>query len=124
MSLLRVRLQRIHTGSRLARLDLPEAHGPVGSTGRSTTRRRESSTATPTGRQKGRSEEPVLHDSRGLQPFAVATEEAPACDAGTMPIIMIEISGTDLPGRTCDPDPGGRPFENIHVGLARGSETV
>jgi Family of unknown function (DUF5990) len=39
-------------------------------------------------------------------------------------IVAIEIRGTDLPGRRCDPEPGGHPYEDIHVGLARGTETV
>jgi hypothetical protein len=41
-----------------------------------------------------------------------------------MPIVTLEIRGTDLPGRNCDPKPGGLPYENIHVGIARRTETV
>jgi uncharacterized protein DUF5990 len=40
-----------------------------------------------------------------------------------MPNVTVEIRGFDLPGSSCDPAPGER-FENIHVGLARRSETV
>lgn len=38
--------------------------------------------------------------------------------------IRVEIEGRDLPGRRCGPDLDGRPCKNVHVGLARGSETV
>jgi Family of unknown function (DUF5990) len=41
-----------------------------------------------------------------------------------MSIVTVEIHGVDLPGRRCDPEPGGAPYENIHVGLARRTETV
>jgi hypothetical protein len=38
--------------------------------------------------------------------------------------VAVEIRGFDLPGRSCDPPPGGDRYENIHVGLARRTETV
>jgi hypothetical protein len=38
--------------------------------------------------------------------------------------VSVEIRGFDLPGRSCDPPPGGDRYENIHVGLARRAETV
>lgn len=38
--------------------------------------------------------------------------------------IGFEIQGSDLPGMNCGPDLDGRPCENVHVGLRRGSETV
>jgi hypothetical protein len=41
-----------------------------------------------------------------------------------MPIVAVEIRGFDLPGRSCDPPPGGERYENIHVGVARRAETV
>lgn len=37
---------------------------------------------------------------------------------------IVEIHGNDLPGRRCGPAPDGTFYENIHVGLARGAETV
>jgi Family of unknown function (DUF5990) len=33
--------------------------------------------------------------------------------------VLVEIAGTDLPGRRCGPNPEGRWYENIHVGLGR-----
>lgn len=38
--------------------------------------------------------------------------------------MIVEIHGSDLPGIRCGPAPDGSFFENIHVGLARGAETV
>ncbi len=38
--------------------------------------------------------------------------------------MIVEIRGHDLPGRSCGPGPGGCWYENIHVGLARGTDTV
>ena len=34
--------------------------------------------------------------------------------------MLIEIRGTDLPGRCCGPSPQGEMYENIHVGIGRG----
>jgi hypothetical protein len=34
------------------------------------------------------------------------------------------IEGHDLPGRSCGPGPDGRPYDDVHVGLARRTETV
>jgi hypothetical protein len=45
----------------------------------------------------------------------------PARPIGT---IRVEIVGTDLPGRRCGPDLEGVWYDDIHVGLARGPETV
>jgi Family of unknown function (DUF5990) len=42
----------------------------------------------------------------------------------TMSNVTVEISGTDLPGRRCGPNPEGRMYENVHVGLARRADTV
>lgn len=44
----------------------------------------------------------------------------PARSIGT---IHVRIEGSDLPGRRCGPDPDGLWYENVHVGLARGTET-
>ena len=49
------------------------------------------------------------------------SRRAPAEPIGT---IRVEIVGTDLPGRTCGPDLEGRMCEDVHVGIARGTETV
>jgi len=38
--------------------------------------------------------------------------------------MIVEIRGSDLPGRRCGPAPDGSFYENIHVGLARRTETV
>jgi hypothetical protein len=38
--------------------------------------------------------------------------------------IRIEIDGVDLPGRRCGPDIEGEWYEDVAVGLARGTETV
>jgi hypothetical protein len=32
-------------------------------------------------------------------------------------IVIVEIEGTDLPGRRCGPNPEGEMYENIHVGI-------
>jgi hypothetical protein len=34
--------------------------------------------------------------------------------------VLVEIRGTDLPGRRCGPNPYGDVYENIHVGIGRG----
>jgi Family of unknown function (DUF5990) len=41
-----------------------------------------------------------------------------------MSSMIVEILGSDLPGRRCGPAPDGSFYENIHVGLARRTETV
>jgi hypothetical protein len=38
--------------------------------------------------------------------------------------IRVELSGVDLPGRSCGPRPGGGWYEDIHVGLKRGNTAV
>ena len=38
--------------------------------------------------------------------------------------LRVEIEGRDLPGRRCAPDLHGRPCEDVHVGLARRTDTV
>jgi hypothetical protein len=38
--------------------------------------------------------------------------------------MIVEILGSDLPGRRCGPARDGSFYENIHVGLARRTETV
>jgi hypothetical protein len=38
--------------------------------------------------------------------------------------LTVEIRAGDFPGRRCGPGPEGRMYENVHVGLARGSDTV
>ena len=45
---------------------------------------------------------------------------APARSIGS---IRVRIDGSDLPGRRCGPDPDGLWYENVHVGLARGTAT-
>jgi hypothetical protein len=45
---------------------------------------------------------------------------APARSIGS---IGVRIEGNDLPGRRCGPDPDGLWYENVHVGLARGTAT-
>jgi Family of unknown function (DUF5990) len=34
-----------------------------------------------------------------------------------MTSVLVEIHGTDLPGRRCGPSPDGGNYENVHVGL-------
>ena len=34
--------------------------------------------------------------------------------------MLVEIRGTNLPGRSCGPNPQGQMYENIHVGIGRG----
>lgn len=36
-----------------------------------------------------------------------------------MMIMLVEIRGTNLPGRRCGPNPEGQMYENIHVGIGR-----
>jgi hypothetical protein len=57
-----------------------------------------------------------VHDSDVPQ----ATRRPPAREIATVPV---EIEATELPGNRCGPDPDGRWYENIHVGLAKGNET-
>ena len=38
--------------------------------------------------------------------------------------IRVDIIGTDLPGRSCGPDLDGRWCDDVHVGLAKGTDTV
>lgn len=38
--------------------------------------------------------------------------------------MTVEIIGTDLPGRRCGPDTDGVWYDDVRVGLARGSDTV
>lgn len=38
--------------------------------------------------------------------------------------MIVEIRGHDLPGASCGPSPEGGRYEHVHVGLARGTETV
>lgn len=52
----------------------------------------------------------------GRQPSDSAT--------GRRPGLTIEIQATDFPGRSCGPGPDGQMYEDIHVGLARRSETI
>jgi Family of unknown function (DUF5990) len=42
----------------------------------------------------------------------------------TKATIAVEIQGFDLPGRRCDPDPSGDPYDDIHVGVAYRRETI
>src|SRR5262245_58226109 len=39
-------------------------------------------------------------------------------------VVRVEIRGRDLPGRVCGPGLDGRMYEDVHVGLARRSDTV
>ena len=41
-----------------------------------------------------------------------------------MTSLTVELRGSDLPGRSCGPSPAGGWYDDIEVGLARGSETV
>lgn len=36
-----------------------------------------------------------------------------------MASMVVEIEGTDLPGRRCGPNPEGAWYENVHVGISR-----
>lgn len=42
----------------------------------------------------------------------------------TVASMVVEIEGTDLPGRRCGPNPEGAWYENIHVGISRRSAAV
>jgi hypothetical protein len=37
-----------------------------------------------------------------------------------MTVVLVEIRGTNLPGRSCGPNRDGQMYENIHVGIGRG----
>lgn len=52
---------------------------------------------------------------------AAPHRRSPARSIGTLHVV---IDGTDLPGRHCGPDLDGLWYDNIHVGLARGTDTV
>jgi hypothetical protein len=52
---------------------------------------------------------------------SAASRQHPAKRIGT---VTVHIIGTDLPGRTCGPDPDGVWYDDVRVGLARGTETV
>jgi hypothetical protein len=39
-----------------------------------------------------------------------------------MAALMVDIEGSDLPGRQCRPKPGGDDYENVHVFLGRRNE--
>lgn len=41
-----------------------------------------------------------------------------------MSSLTVEIRGSDLPGQRCGPNPEGRMYGNVHVGLARRADTV
>ena len=36
----------------------------------------------------------------------------------------VELHGVDLPGRSCGPRPGGGQYEDVHVGLKRGTTAI
>jgi Family of unknown function (DUF5990) len=36
----------------------------------------------------------------------------------------VELHGVDLPGRSCGPRPGGGHYEDVHVGLKRGTTAI
>jgi hypothetical protein len=60
-------------------------------------------------------------DVLGALPLVTDTlRRRPARSIGT---IRVVIEGHDLPGRRCGPDPEGVWYEDVHVGLARGTET-
>jgi len=46
---------------------------------------------------------------------------SPATRIGT---VAVEIVGTDLPGRTCGPDTDGEWYDDVRVGVARGTDTI
>jgi Family of unknown function (DUF5990) len=41
-----------------------------------------------------------------------------------MTTMVVEICGSDLPGRRCGPTPDGGSYENIHVGIMRRGDTI
>jgi Family of unknown function (DUF5990) len=41
-----------------------------------------------------------------------------------MTTMVVEIWGSDLPGRRCGPTPDGGSYQNIHVGIARRADTI
>ncbi len=53
--------------------------------------------------------------------MAVSARRRPARSVGS---IEVMIEGRDLPGRRCGPDLEGRWYEDIHVGLGNGTDTV
>jgi hypothetical protein len=53
-----------------------------------------------------------------------APRREPGRRAAAGPSVRVEIRGHDLPGITCGPGLDGRMYENVHVGLARKSETI
>ena len=52
---------------------------------------------------------------------SLAPRRAPARRLGR---IAIEIVGTDLPGKSCGPAPDGEWYDDVRVGIARGTDTV
>jgi hypothetical protein len=52
---------------------------------------------------------------------SAASRRPPATRIGT---VTVELIGTDLPGRTCGPDTDGVWYDEVRVGLARGTDTV
>jgi Family of unknown function (DUF5990) len=38
--------------------------------------------------------------------------------------MRVRIEGVDLPGRSCAPDPAGRGYDNVHVGIQRRGDVV
>jgi hypothetical protein len=55
---------------------------------------------------------------------ATKRQRAPIDTAADSRKVTVEISGSDLPGLVCGPGPEGQMYRNIHVGLARKSDTV
>lgn len=52
---------------------------------------------------------------------ASVRRRSPARRIGT---VIVELIGTDLPGRTCGPDMDGQWYDAVRVGLARGTDTI
>jgi Family of unknown function (DUF5990) len=50
--------------------------------------------------------------------------EAERVPTATKSTIAVEIQGFDLPGRSCDPNPNGETYENIHVGVVCRTDTI
>lgn len=54
-----------------------------------------------------------------MTPSASVRRRLPATRIGT---VIVELIGTDLPGRTCGPDMDGQWYDAVRVGFARGTD--
>jgi hypothetical protein len=56
--------------------------------------------------------------------LGLIAEVAKVAKAGAVASLHVELHGVDLPGRSFGPRPGGGWYEDIHVGLKRGTSVI